>query len=195
MGIDRVFNEHYRTQRDTLQVAIDALNAAVAASRTLLDAVVNRIRNKAYTAAGLAEGTNAATIKIVNTVVYTSDGVFKSKGATDNIAIPAGTTVADGFYCKWLVSLQADGTPVVTQGEQAASAALALLPDTPAGETPIGYFQILTAAATYVPGTTDNGAGTVTDTYGDINDPDSGVGELAALGAHGIELIGQMDNI
>lgn len=153
---------------DTLQARADLIR------RTVL--------YRSLTAGGLAEGTTAATIKTANTVTYLSDGVFKSKGATDNIAIPAGTTLADGEFCKFLVTLQADGTPVVTQGTPAASAALALLPAVPAGETPIGYFQIQTVGATYVPGTTDNGAGTVTDTYVDLAWPDSGDDSYDALG-------------
>lgn len=153
---------------DTVQARADLMR------RTLL--------NRALTAGGLAEGTNAATIKTANTVTYLADGVFKSKGATDNIAIPAGTTLADGEFCKFLVSLQADGTPVVTQGVPAASAALALLPAVPADEAPISYFQIETSGATYIPGTTDNGAGTVTDTYVDIAWPDSGADSFDALG-------------
>ena len=44
----------------------------------------------ALTAGGLAEGTNANTYKTVNTITYVIDGVFKSKGATDNVAFTAG---------------------------------------------------------------------------------------------------------
>lgn len=125
--------------------------------------------------AGLAEGTDPATIKTANAVDYVNAGVWKNKGATDNIAIPAGTTVPISSFCKFLVCLAADGTPSITQGNIASTAAAALLPEIPAGETPIGYFQIATnASATYVPGTTDNGAAGITDTYVDQNFPDSG---------------------
>ena len=46
------------------------------------------------TAAGLAEGTNSATFKTANTLTYTSNGVFKSKAATDNLTFTAGTALA-----------------------------------------------------------------------------------------------------
>ena len=45
---------------------------------------------ESLSAAGLAEGTNANTWKTANTLVYTSDGVFKSKAATNNVAFSAG---------------------------------------------------------------------------------------------------------
>ena len=39
----------------------------------------------AFGSAGLANGTSAGTIRIVNVTPYTIDGVFASKAATDNI--------------------------------------------------------------------------------------------------------------
>ena len=47
------------------------------------------------TAAGLAEGTNAATFKTVNTLTFTSNGVFKSKSATDNLTFSSGHTALE----------------------------------------------------------------------------------------------------
>ena len=153
--------------------------ASTPASKTSLPSVALRRLATAFlyhswAAGGLTEGTNAATVKTANTVTYFNAGVYKTKAATDNIAVPAGTAVGASKFCKFLVTL-ADGTFTITQGNVATTAALAELPAVPALGSPVGYFQIATGGATtYTPGTTDNGAAGVTDTYADITWPDSG---------------------
>ena len=128
------------------------------------------VLNRSFTAAGGAEGTNAGTVKTANTVTYCIDGAFKAKTATDNIAVPAGTKVGKSQKCKFLVTLQADGTPVVTQGTPVAATATPEYPAVPAGEAPAFGFTITTDTSTeYTPGTTDNGAAGITDTYEDLS--------------------------
>lgn len=135
-----------------------------------LQDLLNGLLNRCFMKGGLTEGTNANTIKTVAAVDFCINGLMYTKGITDNIAITAGSVQAISTFCKYLVSIIADGTVTVTAGNVAATAALALLPDLPASSAPLGYFQIATdGSTTYTPGTTDNGAGGITDTYQDMS--------------------------
>ena len=130
---------------------------------------VQNFLNMCFTTVGLAEGTNDATVKTANTATYIVDGIHAAKTATDNVAIPAGTVIPISSYCKFLVSLDVSGNFTVTQGTYASTSAGAVLPDCPASNTPIGYFLIATDAThPYTPGTTDNSAAGITDTYVDL---------------------------
>lgn len=177
-----------------LQAQLDTVLALVKSSGTtaaLLDSLQTQMdimlrcsQNKSFTLAGLVIGSgDAKKIKATNTVVYLNDGLLYSK-ATFEVAFgaTAGTTVPISSFCKYLVTLKA-GTPKVTEGNIAASAALALLPAVPAGEAPIGYLQVATSGAgTFVPDTDDLSDAAVTDTYVDLAWPDSGVDALSAVG-------------
>lgn len=141
-----------------------------ASQRQDMQDVLNGLLNRSFMKGGLAEGTNAATIKTVAAVDYCINGLMYSKAITDNIAITAGSVQAISTFCKYLVSIDAAGTVTTTAGNVAASAALALVPDLPASSAPLGYFQIATdGVTTYTPGTTDNGAAGITDTYQDMS--------------------------
>jgi hypothetical protein len=123
-------------------------------------------------AAGLAEGTNANTFKTVNTLAYTSNGVFKSKGATDNLAFSTGTALAASQACLFAVWINAAGTVTTTQGPIVAAGDPCPVPSqTTAGTTLVGLIKIVTSSsATFTPGSTDLGAAGVTDTYSDCMD-------------------------
>jgi hypothetical protein len=158
------------------------------------DSLRDLIGNMALSNGGLAEGTNAATYKTANTISYLSDGQFKSKGATDNVAFSSGHyTLKDGYSCLFVVALDGDGNFKTFQGEpfkaetvggatkyrgyrrdaqgnyEMTSALVdktsSYLPDVDAGYSPVGIIKVATSGAAFVPGTTDLGAGTVTDTY------------------------------
>jgi len=119
----------------------------------------------------LAEGTNANTIKTTGTITYAINGIPQTAYAgTDNVAMTACAAQAVSTFCKYLVSINAAGTVLTTKGNDAATAALALLPDLPVTDAPIGYFQIATDSThTFTSGTTDLSAAGITDTYGDLN--------------------------
>lgn len=146
-------------------------------------------------AAGLAEGTNANTIKTVNNITYTIDGRFYALNATDNIAIsftgptvyqaPTGVGSINGGFTGgvngstrlYLICVNAAGTVSIVPGQIVDNAELAagrvalMFPDAPRGTCPIGAMRIaLTAGTTYVPGSVDLGATGVTDTFIDLMD-------------------------
>lgn len=135
-----------------------------------LQDILRGLLDRCFGAAGLAEGTNAATIQVAAAVDYCINGLIYTKAITDNIAITAGAVQAVSTFCKYLVSIDAAGAVVVTKGVDAATSALALVPELPANSAPLGYFEIETdAATTYTAGTTDNGAAGITDTYTDLS--------------------------
>ena len=124
------------------------------------------------TAAGLAEGTNSATFKTTNTLTYTSNGVFKSKAATDNLTFTAGTALAASQACLFGVWITAAGTVSTTQGPINAAGDPCPVPtQVTAGTTLVGLIKVTTdSATTFTPGTTDLGATGITDTYSDCMD-------------------------
>jgi hypothetical protein len=115
--------------------------------------------------AGLAEGTNANTLKTARAISYMIDGQLYYKGATDNIAMTACAAQADGTTCLYLVTINASGTVKVTKGTDDVTTAL---PACPEDECPIGAFKIVTDGATFTSGTDDLGGASFTDTYADI---------------------------
>lgn len=117
--------------------------------------------NRTFGMAGLAEGTNANTIKTSNAVSYSINGQLYYKAATDNIAMTACAAQADLTACYYLVTINASGTVKITKGTDGVAA----LPEAPANEAILGAFKIVTSGATFTSGTTDLGAATVTDTY------------------------------
>lgn len=150
----------------------------------------------ALAAAGLAEGTNANTIKTVNTVPFVIDGRFYSKSATDNIAISySGATVyqaaaggvqaingsfiggVNGSTRIYGIFLNASGAVSILPGQIVDSVDLAAgraalpFPDAPAGVCPIGALRVaLTAGTAFTPGATDLSASGVTGTFYDLAD-------------------------
>jgi hypothetical protein len=138
------------------------------------DSINTSMQNRALAAAGLVIGsTSAAKVKIANTVTYLSAGVFKSK-ATAEVAFTATThdipnNASIVQEAKYLLSLDAAGTPTLTMGA-VANTGLSVLPEIPAGLTPIGYVKIQVAAGgTKFTASTDLlSAGHLTVTYFDL---------------------------
>lgn len=150
----------------------------------------------ALTAAGLAEGTNANTIKTVNTCTFVIDGRFYSKTATDNVAISyAGPSVyqaaaggvqavnggftggVNGSTRLYLICLSTAGAfsivpgPIVDTAELAAGRVALQYPDDPIGVCCIGALRVaLTAGTAFTPGSVDLSASGVTATFQDLCD-------------------------
>ena len=150
----------------------------------------------ALASAGLAEGTNANTIKTTADITYTIDGRFYSKATTDNIAISySGATVyqaaaggiqavnggftggVNGSTRIYGIFLNASGAasivpgPIVDSAELAAGRVALPFPDAPNGVCPIGALRVaLTAGTTFTPGSTDLSASGVTATFYNLAD-------------------------
>lgn len=120
------------------------------------------------TSAALAEGTNANTYKTTATLAYTINGVFYSKGATDNIAMTstAGTVPPSSaaLYAIWIDSA---GNFSNTRGPVVASGDPCPVPtQTALNVALVGLIKVVTnASTTFTPGSTDLGDAGVTDTY------------------------------
>lgn len=120
------------------------------------------------TSAVLAEGTNSGTFKTSSTLTYVNNGVFKAKSATDNLTFSSGhASVAPSKACLFGVWIDADGNVTTSQGPIGTAGEPCPVPAAPAGNlTLVGLIKVTTDdSTTFIPGTTDLGAGGVTDAY------------------------------
>ncbi len=129
--------------------------------------------------AGLAEGTNAATIKTAAPngagTDYAINGQLYHKADTDNIAMNALTAQAASTACAYLCQFDTSGNVTLKKGTELSAADYALanstveVPKPDANKCPFGVIKIVTAAATtFTSGTTDLSAANITETYYDI---------------------------
>lgn len=108
--------------------------------------------------AGLAEGTNAATIKTTNILHYRIAGQSYAKAVTDNIAMTALAVQASGTTAYYLVVINAAGTvtlvapPTARAGDPDTTGLL--LGALPAASAVIGIMKVVATAA-FTSGTTD----------------------------------------
>lgn len=142
------------------------------------DLLANSGQTACYSKAGLAEGTNANTIKTVAPngagVDFAIDGIGYHYADTDNIAVTAHGVQAISTSCLYLVQINAAGTVSTKKGNEELTADLGVsrslqwsMPDD--GNCPIGGYKIATdASTTFTNGTTDHGAAGITDTYYDF---------------------------
>ncbi|MCB1282362.1 MAG: hypothetical protein KDB18_12650 [Salinibacterium sp.] len=145
----------------------------------------NRSGTLCLSKAGLAEGTNAATIKTAAPngagIDYAIEGILYHKADGDNVAMTAteqdGSTITvqpDLYTCLYLVQINAAGTISAVKGPQVLSADLAagnavLKWPTPLdGNCAIGAVKIVTDGGTFTYGTTDLSGTGVTDTWYDL---------------------------
>lgn len=128
--------------------------------------------------AGLAEGTNANTIKTNAPngagTDYAINGIGYHKADTDNIAMTALAQQAALTTCLYAVWLDSAGTVSMTKGTEVLTAKLAsdeavlAIPADQDGKAMIGLIKIATAAATtFTSGSTDLSAAGITATYYD----------------------------
>lgn len=128
--------------------------------------------NYATTVAGVAEGTNANTFRIVNATNYSIAGLGYLKAATDNLAFTAGhTALGNSQRCAFFVCLDTAGTVTTIQGDIVTPSPsgevrrAAEIPN-PTDRVVIGAILVTTgSSATFTPGSTDLSAAGVTGTY------------------------------
>ena len=112
-------------------------------------------------AAGVAAGTTASQLKTVNTLVYTSNAVFKSNAATAAINFSAGhTALAVGQACLFGLWIDSAGTFSTSQGPIVNSGDPCPVPPAPAANlTLAGLAKVTASSAVFTPGTTLLGTG------------------------------------
>lgn len=87
----------------------------------------------------LAAGTNTATLKTTNAITYVISGIPYMTAATDNFCdMTTMTNLVGSNANKYLVSVNASGTCVVTEGTKASTLAEATWPSIPSGHIVIG---------------------------------------------------------
>lgn len=128
-----------------------------------------------FSSAGLAEGTNANTIKIAAPngagIDFAVDGYAYHKADTDNIAVTAHAVQAVSTKCLYLVQITSAGTVSTKKGTEVLTTdvtnGIALhWPDPDDNNCPVGGYKVETdASTTFTNGTTDLGAAGITDTY------------------------------
>lgn len=132
-----------------------------------------------FAKAGLAEGTNANTIKINAPngagIDFAINGIAYHKADTDNIAVTAHSVQAVSTKCLYLVQIDSSGTVSTKKGTEVLTADLTAgttvlqWPTPDANKCPIGAYKIETdGSTTFTNNTTDLGAAGITDTYYDF---------------------------
>jgi hypothetical protein len=149
----------------------------------------------AQNSGALAAGTTAGTVKTTVAINYILDGQFYTKAITDNMSIaytgpqvyqaPTGVGSVNGAFTGgtngstrlYLLCLNASGAlsivpgPIVDSADLAAGRAPLQYPDDAINTCPIGAMRIaLTAATSFVPGTTSLAAAGVTATFTNLAD-------------------------
>ena len=172
---DELHDDH--ATRVTYLALMDALVTEIKADFNLLR---QNMFNCSLGACGLAEGTDATTLKTVNAISFNIAGQLYTKAVTDNIAMTACSEQADSKYCEYLVTIDASGTVKVTKGTE-VDTDVAVLPARPASEAVIGSFKIVTSGATFTSGTTDLSAANITATFKDLMFANSGADVATAI--------------
>jgi len=119
---------------------------------------IDAFNNVSLGSAGLAEGTNAHTIKTANVLHYRIAGQAYALAATDNIAMTALALQANGTTKYYLVVINAAGTvtlvapPTARTGDPDTTGLL--LGALPAASAVIGIMKVV-ATADFTSGTTD----------------------------------------
>lgn len=175
------------TDMTALKTSVDSVNALAtelrtdhATFKTVVDDVktlANDLRNKLlgdYVDGATALGIGSDAPKVAyGAFNYHINGQQYSKTASTAGVALSGATVPDAKAGAWALEINAAGTVSIVEapdnatGYASAVAAVAALPAQTADKARLGTVAILNAGATFVPGTTDLSAGTVTDTYAD----------------------------
>lgn len=178
-----VFSAEMAADHATFKATVDALETLAEELKADFNLLRLNFINSGHSAAGLAEGTNASTIKTVNTFQYSIGGQRYTKAATDNIAFTATAQQAISTYCLYLVSINSAGTVTVTKGTEVATDT-AVLPALPASSAPLGWVKVATnGATTFTGGTTDLSAAGITATFADLHFVNSGADASTAIAA------------
>ena len=138
--------------------------------------------SRALSAAGVARGTTATKVKIVNTLQFSVGGAQFSKAATDDFWTLSGTTVQASSWQKYLLLITGAGVASIQEGTQSVVSAAGVSWDgiskvskwapfiTVVGTTKCVAATLTIAtdsSHTFVPGTTALNASGITATFTD----------------------------
>jgi len=147
------------------------LTADHATSKLSNDPMRNLMLNRLMTDGGVAVGGTTQNVQLVNTINYTINGEFKSKGATDDLWTLEGSAVTTPNYNKYVLMLDGSGTATVNAGTQASAAASVTLPALESSYCVVGVVTVRAVTANFTPGTTSLGSADIDVTYFDGFDP------------------------
>jgi hypothetical protein len=109
------------------------------------------------TSGGVAIGTNAGTFQIASTITYTSNGILRSKSATNNIAFSTGhTNLANSQSCLFALWLNSAGDVSTSQGPIVPTGEPCPVPTAPGPNlTPFALIKVACSSSqTFTVGTT-----------------------------------------
>ncbi len=133
----------------------------VTSLKSLLDMPLRfLIGTRAFTSGVLATGSTASRVTTGAAINYCIGGQMYLKAATANAFVHTDlTVVADGETRYFLLSLNAAGTALITQGTSTS------LPECPADNCPVGAMKIVCSGGSFTPATTSHAGTGVTTTY------------------------------
>jgi len=132
--------------------------------------------NMTLSSGGLATGTVNSTVKTVNTISYLINGIFYSRVAADNIALPAPSpagaytagkyqTIPAGMKALFALCLNAAGTFSFEQSALVGGDDPAPVVGLDGDRVVVGVFTVKATTAPFVPGTTALGTGNTVTYY------------------------------
>lgn len=124
----------------------------------------------------VSAGTNAGSIQTTATVNYTVNGIFRTKAATNNIALPAPSvagaytagaiqSLAVGEKALFALFIDAAGNFSFGQSAKVGAGEPAPVIGSPADKAVVAVFTVTAATAPFVPGTTALGAAGISTVF------------------------------
>lgn len=149
-----------------------------------INAIGQNSGNMSLNSAAVAAGTAAGSIKTTATLNYVINGIFRSKAATDSIALPAPSVASQytagrfqsipiGMKSMFALFINEAGTFSFGQGALVESGDPAPPPPIDVGVAVVAVFTVRPTSAAFVPGTTVLGTGNTTTFYNTMTMPGS----------------------
>ena len=121
-------------------------------------------------ASNMTQGTNPATLKVVNAFAFRNINKGYTFPITDNIPMTDCVTQAISTYCRYLISTDKTNTVTVQKGNDSSTASGAYLPLMTSGLTPIAMLLVQTDAShTFTSGTNSLNDTGITATFESSN--------------------------
>lgn len=126
--------------------------------------------NEVMNSAAVSAGTNAGSIQTTAAINYTINGIFRTKAATNNVALPAPSaagaftagaiqSLAIGEKALFALFIDAAGTFSFGQSAKVGAGEPAPVIASPSDKATVAVFTVTATSAPFVPGTTALGTG------------------------------------